>query len=437
MSVVFGLRSVTLQKIFLMQKFSDLFPVSKKTLVAICLASVVVGLMASSMALLLKHLTEAAEEISFEQASENPVFFWLFPVCGLMLIGVIRTVFFKRKKNKGIAEVFESLGPGKKLPQQKVWSHFVNGLLTVASGGSTGIEVSTVVATAAIGSEVHRNQTFFRKHRRELVCAGIAAGITALFNSPLAGIFFCYEVISKKKTPILLLATMVSTGAALALGIFTSEHPLIAEQTKFWKWEALPFFGILAVLTALLSVYLTRLVLLFKKWRSGIQSDLVVILAGSIALGTLLFFFPGLFGDSYHSIHEVLKSSGAGFNGLMLLSILALIVLKPLAVSLTLASGGDGGVFAPSLVIGAWAGLLVCVLSNKIFGTDLIPLNFMLVGMAAALSAAIHAPLTAVFLVCGISGSYVLMVPLLLVSFLSKTVSFRMLPYNVYTYKPA
>ncbi|RYG50803.1 MAG: chloride channel protein, partial [Chitinophagaceae bacterium] len=88
------------------------------------------------------------------------------------------------------------------------------------------------------------------------------------------------------------------------------------------------------------------------------------------------------------------------------------------------------------LVIGAWTGLLVAMVVNHYFNIGLIPINFMLVGMAAALSASIHAPLTAVFLVCGISGNYVLMLPLLLAAYVSKRISFNLLPYNVYTYKP-
>ena len=115
--------------------------------------------------------------------------------------------------------------------------------------------------------------------------------------------------------------------------------------------------------------------------------------------------------------------------------LLLLIFLKPVASSLTLGAGGDGGVFAPSIVSGALLGLLFALACNTYFNTDLILINFVLVGAAATLSASIYAPLTALFLVCSlVPNGYLLFFPLLLGSFVSKFFAQRLLPYNVYTY---
>ena len=111
-----------------------------------------------------------------------------------------------------------------------------------------------------------------------------------------------------------------------------------------------------------------------------------------------------------------------------------MLVLKPLVCSLTLAGGGDGGVFGPSLFTGAFAGLFTALLLQHLFGAELIPLNFMLVGMAAVLSACLHAPLTAIFVVCGITGNYTLLVPLAAASLTSKITAKILVPYTVYSY---
>lgn len=112
-----------------------------------------------------------------------------------------------------------------------------------------------------------------------------------------------------------------------------------------------------------------------------------------------------------------------------------LILLKPLAASLTLGAGGDGGVFAPSIVVGAFLGLLFAQVCNAHLSFQVIPLNFALVGAAATLSASIYAPLTALILVCNlVPNGYQLFIPLLLGSFTAKYSAQLILPYNVYTY---
>lgn len=151
------------------------------------------------MGVVLKKITEHYEEIFFSKAIINPIFFLVFPVFGLSIIYFLREYLFKKKENKGIKEIFESTNTkSKNLPSYKIPSHFINGLLTVVFGGSTGIEVSTVVASATIGSVAQRKENVFRQYKTELICAGVAAGVTALFGSPIAGILFAFEVISKK-----------------------------------------------------------------------------------------------------------------------------------------------------------------------------------------------------------------------------------------------
>jgi CIC family chloride channel protein len=158
----------------------------------LALAASLVGFLASLLAISLKHVTEHYEENFFGRTEKNNFLLLILPFIGLSVIYFLRLYLFKNKENKGIKEVFESTKPGKSLPAYKIPSHFINGLITVAFGGSTGIEVSTVVASAAVGSIAHSKESFLKKYKTELICAGVAAGVAALFASPIAGLLFAY-----------------------------------------------------------------------------------------------------------------------------------------------------------------------------------------------------------------------------------------------------
>ncbi len=396
--------------------------------------SVLIGFLAAFLGIALKKITEHYESIFFEQASANKILLVFFPAFGLFVIYFLRQYLFKKKENKGIKEIFESTNSKtKNLPVYKIPSHFFNGFLTVIFGGSTGIEVSTVVASATIGSVAQQKENLFRKYKTELICAGVAAGITALFSSPLAGILFAYEVISKKVSCVFLFTNIIAIGVAFALITVSKEEPLFAINIIDWHYAAIPYFIVLGILAGLHSVYLTRCVLFFKSKFLNTKTPFVKILSGAAIISILLLILPQLYGDGYHAIHEIIDKPNITLTLTLALTFLALIVLKPIITSVTLASGGDGGVFAPSLFIGAFLGLFTALILNTFFDANVIPLNFLVIGMAAMLSASIHAPFTALFLVCGLTGDYTLFFPILLVCLVSKYTAQMVYPYTVYT----
>ena len=399
------------------------------------IASLLVGFLSTFLALALKHITEHYEEIFFRQASEHAIYFVLFPLFGLVVIYFLRQYLFKGKSNKGITEIFESTqSRTKNLPLYKIPSHFINGFLTVIFGGSTGIEVSTVVASAAIGSAAQQKANFFRQYKTELICAGVAAGITALFSSPAAGILFALEVIAKKRTRVFFLSTILAVVVASALLYLAQEPPLFALTITTWHFYAIPYFVLLGILAGIHSVYLTRTVLFFKSLFARIEIDFYRILAGAALLGTTLLFLPQLYGDGYHAIKSLLHSPQV-FSFQLLIVLVAVLLLKPLATSATLAAGGDGGIFAPSLFLGAFLGLFTALMLNTYLDAQVIVVNFMVLGMAAMLSASIHAPFTALFLVCGIVDDYTLFFPILLICLVSKYTAKAICPYTVYTFQ--
>jgi len=401
------------------------------------IASIVVGFLAAFLAISLKHITEHYEEALLHRAQYQKIYLVLFPFAGLSLIYILRQYLFKGKENKGIKEVFESTASGKKLPAYKIPSHFINGLLTVSFGGSTGIEVSTVVATAAIGSLAQEKEKIFNKYKKELICAGITAGLTALFCSPLAGILFAYEVIAKKVSKVFLITNLLAAGVAFCFVAITNEKPLFELNIMHWNLYALPYFIVLGLLCGINSIYLTRCVIFFKAQFAKIAGHYYKILIASALISFMLFIFPQLYGDGYHAMKENLLTA----NTLVLtlphiILFTGLLLFKPVITSVTLSAGGDGGVFAPSLFIGAFIGLFFAAFLNTYFNAGVIPVNFMVIGMAAMLSASIHAPFTALFLVCAIINDYTLFIPVLLGTLVAKYSAKAIYPYTVYSLAP-
>ncbi len=398
--------------------------------------SAVIGIVASLLAFSLKECTEFFEERIFHfVAGLNALFFIGLPTIGITAIYFLRKYVFSNRKNKGITEIYKTLDHRKDhLPFFKIPSHCINGFLTVIFGGSTGIEVSTVVATATIGNSVYKRGLSAKMYKRELVCAGVCAGVAILFSSPVAGWLFAIEVIARRVSKSLFMSCTASALASWGVLYFLHSEPLIPVSAQGWKWEAVPFMLVLSLLGGLLSVYFTLLVIRIKGFFSGINNNFLRVNLGALVVGGMLCLFPFLYGDSYHALKEIARQPESG--SIIILVLLAL--LKPLASSLTLGAGGDGGVFAPSIVAGAFLGLAFAIFCNTAFGTSLVYLNFMLIGAAATLSASIYAPFTALFLVCNlIPNGFVLFLPVLAGSLISNYFAKWIFPYNVYTYNLA
>lgn len=397
----------------------------------------IVGLGSALLAFTLKHLTEYFEHHLFNSINSGYTsLFIILPSVGITTIYFLRKYLFQNRKNKGITEIYKTLDQRKDhLPLFKIPSHFFNGFLTVIFGGSTGVEVSTVVATATIGNYAYEKEFSARMYKRELICAGVVAGVAILFTSPLAGFLFALEVIARKIRKSLVIACTASALVSwLFIELFDSET-ILTHPIKEWTYAAIPFFIVLSILGGVLSVYFTLLVTRMKKVFGNISNNFIRVNLGAIAVGTLIFCFPSLYGDSYHGLHEILNQPLELSSATPILFLLAVAVLKPLASALTLGAGGDGGVFAPSIVAGAFLGLMVAFVGNNNFGMNLTPVNFALIGAAATLSASLYAPFTSVILICNLlPDGYVLFLPILVCCIISHQFAKKLLPYNVYTY---
>ena len=401
------------------------------------LYTILVGILCTFFALLLKKVGEGTERYLFQRIQEH--FIWLLlatPLTGFLLIYFITTKVFKTRIS-GIREILDSLRePIQVLKPIKAILHFFTGIFTLVFGGSTGIEVSTVVASASIGSWVGQKKKYGDDFKRNLIVAGAVAGIAGLFKSPLAGLFFGVEVLMVTFSWELIILSTIAAFVAFGVRYFLDSEILFHPILHGWRSQAIPFYVMFSVVASFFSVYLTKGVILTKTIFNTRLGEFKKVWIGGLLLGSIVLLLVPLYGEGYGFIEKLLTSrtlfnNFSGISGIFLLSIL--LFLKPLATSITLGSGGDGGVFAPSLFLGAVAGCLFAQSANY-FGANVVEVNFIIVGMAAILSASLHAPLTGAFLVMSITGSYELFIPIMLTSVLSSFLAKKIFPFTVYSY---
>jgi len=409
------------------------------------LATIVVGFICSAIAYSLHYLTELTEYALLNKAISfyHGVLIVGLPFLGLLIIWLLNRYVFKGPASKGISEVLQMARSNdpENLKTSKIPSHFLSGWLTVMTGGSTGIEVSTVVTSAATGSWMSRSLKLDYSFQKHLLIAGAAAGLAALFQSPLGGLFFALEVLSATITieliGYIILAVVVS---AVFIYLEGTHAPMFSIDSQGWRWKAVPFFIVLSVITACLSSLLTVTVVRTKSFFIRKFKGVGRVVIGGLCVGIIVFALRPLYGEGYPLIIKLISGNlnlmqlWTSSGKMTVLFLILILILKPLATSITLASGGDGGIFAPSLFLGAVAGYLLVLCINSWLALDLFQNNFIVIGMAALLSASIHAPLAATFLCLSITGAYELLVPVLFTSVLSSIFVKRIVSYTVYSY---
>jgi CIC family chloride channel protein len=326
----------------------------------------------------------------------------------------------------------------------KMYSHLFTSALTVGFGGSVGLEAPIVITGSATGSNIAR---LFKLNHREkvlMVACGASAGIAAIFNCPIAGVIFSFEVLLGEVRIPAFIPLIIASATATVVSKVLYGGQLFFLVTKGWEISALPFYMLLGIACGLISAYMINLnshvESLFRSSKKTFQKALV----GGLLLGLMIFLFPPLFGEGYSSIEQLLKGEpkelldkslfyGLKSEWLFILYIALIILLKIIASSVTIGAGGNGGIFAPSLFTGALTGFFVSHSVNVTGLAKLNETNFVAVGMAGVLSGVVHAPLTAIFLIAEITGGYVLFVPLMLVSAIAYFIGKYFEPYSVYT----
>jgi chloride channel protein, CIC family len=364
----------------------------------------------------------------------------LLPVIGILLTVFVIRNFLNGSIEKGSSRILFAVAKKAGIvPKKQMYAQLVTSSLTVGLGGSAGLESPIVITGAAFGSNFAQKYHLSQKDRILLLACGVAAGIGAAFNAPIAGVLFAIEVVLTDVTISAFIPIIISAATgALVSKITLSDGVLLNFSEKhFFDYHNTPYYVLLGVLAGLVSVFHARNFQKVEAFFSRIKNKgYRKALFGASMLAVLIFFFPTLFGEGYESI-KVLSSGKASSlldntllenfkssEWVLLIFIGCTALLKSLATGLTLGSGGNGGNFAPSLFVGSYLGYFVAKSINLLHFTSPLPIaNFTVVGMAGILSGLFHAPLTAIFLIGEITGGYELMVPLMIVSSISLAVS--------------
>ncbi len=404
------------------------------------LSSVLVGLSAGLVAITLKSFAHYIFKFATHNSLSDLRFFYLLlPAIGIFLSLFIVKRFYGNKIQKGLGQVHYALAKRSSfLPRRNMFDQFFTSSVTVGFGGSTGLEAPIVVTGAAFGSNFAKSYGLNYKERTLLLACGIAAGIAAAFNAPIAGVLFALEVllvdIGIGAFTLLIIAS--ASGALVSKMILDESILLNFVLTESFNYLNVPFYVLLGILAGFIAVVHSRVFMRVEGiLNHSVKSNINKWLLSSFLLITLIALFPPLFGEGYESIKilsldqpkRLFDNSIIQFTKnnefLMLIFVGALVFLKSIATGLTIGGGGNGGNFAPSLFIGAYLGFFVAKFVNFFKWNDLPETNFMMVGMAGILSGLYHAPLTAIFLIAEITGGYGLMIPLMLVSSISYVIS--------------
>jgi CIC family chloride channel protein len=417
------------------------------------LASAVVGILGGIASSLLKELTHfIASFLQNDFHWEYKYYLYLFfPLIGIFLtILYIRTFIRRSKFQHGIPAILYNISRNSsKIDFHNIYSQVISSALTVGLGGSAGLEAPAVASGSAIGSNIGR---FFGLTYREttlLLACGAAAGISGAFNSPIAGMIFAIEVILPEFSIPAVIPLLLASALASVISKFIYAEPLFALVTSGWIVQAFWYYIALGILVGLYSVYFSKLNSYLFNVFDKIKSRYNKVWIGGITLGIMIALLPALYGEGYITIQKLLNGdyqsllANSLFSqyqniawALVLFGALSMVG-KTFASIITMASGGNGGMFGPSVVVGGLFGFAFAFGLNQTGMVHLNVTNFMIAGMAASISGVMHAPLTGIFLAAEITGGYILMVPLMMVSAISYFINKGILKYSIYTIKLA
>ncbi|GIZ07565.1 chloride channel protein [Flavobacterium sp. UMI-01] len=365
----------------------------------------------------------------------------ILPIAGLVLTVFVIKRLLGGTIEKGTSQILYAVAKKASIiPRKQMYAHIVTSSLTVGLGGSAGLESPIVVTGAAFGSNFAQNYKLSYKDRTLLIGCGVAAGIGAAFNAPIAGVLFAIEfllvdVSISAFTPIMIAA---ATGALVSVITLDEEILLNVKHQPEFNYHNIPFYVLLGIVTGFISIYYTRNFQKTEHFFSHLRMNpYKKAILGASLLAVLIFLFPTLFGEGYESIRTLANNDAKELventlfsrfrnnNWVVLFFVAATMMIKVFATSITLGSGGNGGNFAPSLFVGSYIGYVFSKAINLTGLTHLPISNFTMVGMAGILSGLFHAPLTAIFLIAEITSGYSLMLPLMIVASISYAISKR------------
>lgn len=411
---------------------------SSEMLIGLILA-VAVGLVAGLGAVVFRWLIGSFQSLFFGGGSQvlsalGGYYVILIPAVGGLLVGPLIYFFAREAKGHGVPEVMEAvtLKGGRIRPRVSVVKALASSLC-IGSGGSAGREGPIVQIGSSFGSAIGQWLKLPSETVKVLVACGAAGGISATFNAPIAGVFFALEVIlgrvvTRRFAYVVISSVVADFLAQLFLGNKRAFDIPAFGIVSPWEFSFYTVLGILAALAAVAFIYvLYRCDDLFNSMKIP---EYVKPALGGLAIGAIGLYSHDLFGVGYGGITKALSGE------LTLELLLSLCLLKLAATSLTLGSGGSGGIFAPSLFIGAMLGTAVGSAFGGLFPALTASAGaYGIVGMAAVFAGAARAPFSAILIIFEMTGDYAIILPLMMAVVISTVVSRALKRETIYTLK--
>ena len=406
--------------------------------------AVIVGLAGGFGAIGFRYLIEFFQSISYgsvgnliDAVQSIPWYFRIgIPAAGGLLVGPLVYFFAREAKGHGVPEVMEAVALRSGVIRKRVV--FIKSLasaICIGTGGSVGREGPIVQIGSAIGSTIGQELKVSADRIRTLVGCGAAAGIAATFNAPIAGSMFALEIVLGDFGLATFSPIVISSVAATAVSrYFLGDAPafIVPAYELISAWE-LPLYVILGLFCALVGVTFTKVLYRLEDMFDGLKfPEYLKAVLGGLTLGAMALVFPHLLGVGYEAIDLALIHKLSWW--LMFL----LVLCKILATSITIGSGGSGGIFAPSLFMGAMAGGFFGTGVHAIFpGMTASPGAYSIVGMGAVVSATTHGPLSAILILFELTGDYKIILPLMIACIIGSLASGQLFKESIYTLKLA
>lgn len=413
-----------------------------------------VGLFSAVAAMALKYLIVFIQHyITSPLIAQRPFWYFICPMLGIALAAVFVHYVVKDDISHGITKILYAISQRKSIIKvHNTWSSIVGSGITIGFGGSVGAEAPIVLTGAAIGSNLARFFRLDQKTMMLMIGCGAAGAIGGIFTAPIAGLVFTLEVLMMDLTMTSVAPLLISSVTATAFtyiingGASTMFNIVVFEP---FALNRIPWYLILGIVCGFASLYFIRGMNGLEQWfKHHIQNVWLKIVVGGLSLGLLIYFFPPLYGEGYDVIVNLINGDSLsaftnsplatlGSSAWMIIVYFVLVILVKIVASVaTNGGGGVGGIFAPSLFMGALVGFVVARVMNEL-GLTVPESNFALVGMAGLMSGVMHAPLTGIFLIAELTGGYHLFMPLIIVSIVSYLTIKIFEPHSLYAMRLA
>ncbi|MGB5750023.1 MAG: chloride channel protein [Desulfobacterales bacterium] len=356
------------------------------------------------------------------------------PAAGGLVVGPLVYFFAREAKGHGVPEVMEAVAlKGGVIRKRVVFVKILASAISISTGGSVGREGPIVQIGSAIGSALGQMLKVSQDRMRTLVGCGAAAGIAATFNAPIAGAMFALEVVLGEFglatfSPIVISSVMATAVSRAFLGDIPAFIVPAYELVSVWEF---PLYLVLGIFCAVVGVTFTKVLYRVEDLFDDFKfPEYLKAIVGGIILGAGGLFFPQVLGVGYGAIDLALMQELAWWL------FLVLVVVKILATSITIGSGGSGGIFAPSLFMGVMAGGFFGSVVHQLFPTlTASPGAYSIVGMGALVSATTHGPLAAILILFEMTGNYKIILPLMLSCIVATIFAGQLMKESIYTLK--